>query len=62
MSEAWGLLKEIYSSSGAAGHYRRGGSPIMWKVFKEGVGEGLNRSLIAEWLTVEETYALHISW
>lgn len=25
MSEAWVLLKEIYSASAGAGHYRRGG-------------------------------------
>lgn len=44
MAEAWGLLKELYSSSGAAGHYRRGGSPIFLKVFKEEMERGLKRS------------------
>lgn len=62
LSEAWGLLKEIDSSSGAAGHYRKGGSPMRWQVFREEVGKGLNQSLIAECLTGEEAYALCKSW
>lgn len=61
MAEAWGLLKELYSSSGAAGHYRRGGSPIFLKVFKEEMERGLKRSLIAEWLNGDKAYALHTS-